>query len=135
VTNLLSQVTGLDAVRCGQIAHDESGAALFVILRAFGCTAYDGLKVLIHATSHDEDRSKTLSDFAKLFQEVSVDSMAFLMSAWRGDVNLLDLAKPEYRPIDQRQRRTGTDYKVRSPAEPAQQPAVSHESLDERRAS
>lgn len=99
VTRLLSQVTGLDEVRCGQIAHDVSGAALFVILRSFGCTAYDGLKVLIHATSHDEDRSKTLSDFAKLFQDVSVDAMTFLMSAWRGDVNLLDLAKPEYRPF------------------------------------
>ncbi len=97
VTRLLSQVTGLDEVRCGQISHDTSGAALFVVLRAFGCTAYDGLKVLIHATSHDQDRSKTLSDFAKLFQQVSTDSMAFLLSAWRGDVNLLDLAKPEYR--------------------------------------
>lgn len=102
VTNLLNQVTGLDEVRCGQISHDISGAALFVILRAFGCTAYDGLKVLIHATSHDEDRSKTLSDFAKLFQEVSVDSMTFLMSSWRGDVNLLDLTKPEYRPASTR---------------------------------
>lgn len=99
VTRLLSQVTGLDEVRCGQIAHDVSGAALFVVLRAFGCTAYDGLKVLIHATSHDEERSKVLSDFAKLFQEVSVDAMTFLLSAWRGDVNLLDLAKPEYQPL------------------------------------
>ena len=104
VTRLLSQVTGLDEVRCGQIAHDTSGAALFVILRAFGCTAYDGLKVLIHATSHDADRSKTLSEFAKLFQEVSIDAMAFLMSAWRGDVNLLDLAKPEYLPFAARNR-------------------------------
>lgn len=99
VTRLLSQVTGLDEVRCGQISHDVSGAALFVVLRAFGCTAYDGLKVLIHATSHDEDRSKILSDFAKLFQDVSVDAMIFLMSAWRGDVNLLDLVKPEYQPL------------------------------------
>ncbi|UJQ95752.1 DUF2336 domain-containing protein [Mariluticola halotolerans] len=104
VTRLLSQVTGLDEVRCGQIAHDVSGAALFVVLRAFGCTAYDGLKVLIHATSHDEDRSKTLSDFAKLFQSVDVDAMTFLMSAWRGDVNLLDLAKPEYRPASTRRQ-------------------------------
>lgn len=106
VTRLLSQVTGLDEVRCGQIAHDVSGAALFVILRSFGCTAYDGLKVLIHATSHDEDRSKTLSDFAKLFQEVDVDAMTFLMSAWRGDVNLLDLAKPEYKPFSGVGRKT-----------------------------
>lgn len=105
VTRLLSQVTGLDEVRCGQIAHDVSGAALFVVLRAFGCTAYDGLKVLIHATSHDEERSKTLSDFAKLFQEVSVDAMIFLMSAWRGDVNLLDLAKPEYLPFTEGRHR------------------------------
>jgi hypothetical protein len=104
VTRLLTQVTGLDEVRCGQIAHDVSGAALFVVLRAFGCTAYDGLKVLIHATTHDEDRSKILSDFAILFQEVSVDAMIFLMSAWRGDVNLLDLAKPEYKPFEEGRR-------------------------------
>lgn len=97
VTRLLAQVTGLDELRCGQIAHDTSGAALFVVLRAFGCTAYDGLKVLIHATSHDSDRSKALSDFAKLFQDVSSDAMAFLLSAWRDEVNLLDLTKPEYR--------------------------------------
>ena len=37
VTRLLHQITGLDEVRCGQIAHDTSGAALFVVLRAFGC--------------------------------------------------------------------------------------------------
>jgi Uncharacterised protein conserved in bacteria (DUF2336) len=101
VTRLLSQITGLDDVRCGQISHDTSGAALFVVLRAFGCTAYDGLKVLIHATSHDKDRSKALSDFARMFQDVSADAMAFLLSAWRGDVDLLDLTKPQYgRPID-----------------------------------
>ncbi len=61
VTRLLHQITGLDEVRCGQIAHDTSGAALFVVLRAFGCDAHEGLKVLIHATSHDEDRSKALA--------------------------------------------------------------------------
>src|SRR5690606_32304821 len=61
VTRLLSQVTGLDEVRCGEIAHDTSGAALFVVLRAFGCTAQEGLRVLIHATSHDEDRSPILA--------------------------------------------------------------------------
>jgi hypothetical protein len=55
--------------------------------------------VLIHATSHDEDRSKSLSTFSKLFEAVSVDATAFLMSAWRGEVNLLDLGKPEYRPF------------------------------------
>jgi hypothetical protein len=98
VTRLLHQITGLDEVRCGQIAHDISGAALFVVLRGFGCTSYDGLKVLIHATSHDADRSPALSQFAKLFESVPVDAMAYLMSSWRGDVNLLDLNKPEYRP-------------------------------------
>lgn len=106
VTRLLSQITGLDDLRCGQIAHDTSGAALFVVLRAFGCSSYDGLKVLIHATSHDGDRSAALSDFAKMFQSVSADSMAFLLSAWRGDVNLLDLAKPEYRRFSQDSLRT-----------------------------
>jgi hypothetical protein len=105
VTKLLHQITGLDEVRCGQIAHDSSGAALFVVLRAFGCNAQDGLKVLIHATSHDEDRSKALAQFSKLFETVSVDATAFLMSAWRGEVNLLDLTKPEYKPFEIERRR------------------------------
>jgi len=104
VTRLLHQITGLDEVRCGQIAHDTSGAALFVVLRAFGCSAYDGLKVLIHATSHDEDRSEALSTFSKMFEAVSVDATAYLMSAWRGEVNLLDLSKPEYRPFTETRR-------------------------------
>ncbi|MEQ1901346.1 MAG: DUF2336 domain-containing protein [Devosia sp.] len=104
VTKLLHQITGLDEVRCGQIAHDTSGAALFVVLRAFGCSAYDGLKVLIHATSHDADRSKALSTFSHLFEAVSVDATAYLMSAWRGEVNLLDLGKPEYRPFAETRR-------------------------------
>lgn len=106
VTRLLSQITGLDEVRCGQIAHDVTGASLFVILRAFGCTAYDGLKVLIHATAHDKERSKSLADFATLFGSVSEDSMAYLMSAWRGEVNLLELSKPAYQPFTQPTRRT-----------------------------
>jgi len=101
VTRLLSQITGLDEVRCGQIAHDVTGASLFVILRAFGCTAYDGLKVLIHATSHDNERSRALADFASLFASVPPESMAYLMSAWRGEVNLLELGKPEYKPFAQ----------------------------------
>jgi len=104
VTRLLHQITGLDEVRCGQIAHDSSGAALFVVLRAFGCSAYDGLKVLIHATSHDEDRSDALATFSKMFEAVSVDATAYLMSAWRGEVNLLDLGKPEYRPFAETRR-------------------------------
>jgi hypothetical protein len=106
VTKLLHQITALDEVRCGQIAHDTSGAALFVVLRAFGCNAYDGLKVLIHATSHDEERSKSLAAFSKMFELVSTDATAYLMSAWRGEVNLLELAKPEYLPFKQESRRT-----------------------------
>ncbi len=106
VTRLLAQITGLDEVRCGQIAHDITGASLFVILRAFGATAYDGLKVLIHATSHDTDRSRALADYASLFNEVSAESMAYLMSAWRGEVNLLELAKPQHQPFTQPSRRT-----------------------------
>ena len=105
VTKLLHQITGLDEVRCGQIAHDTSGAALFVVLRAFGCSAHEGLKVLIHATSHDEDRSKALAQFSSLFESVSVDATAFLMSAWRGEVNLLELTKPEYKPFEIERRR------------------------------
>lgn len=104
ITTLFHQITGLDEVRCGQIAHDVSGAALFVVLRAFGCTSYDGLKVLIHATSHDADRSQELSQFAKLFESISTDAMAYLMSSWRGDVNLLDLSKPDYRPAPAERR-------------------------------
>lgn len=106
VTRLLSQITGLDEVRCGQIAHDVTGASLFVILRAFGCSAYDGLKVLIHATSHDEERSRALADFATMFGNVTPESMAYLMSAWRGEVNLLELNKPEYKPFTETSRRT-----------------------------
>jgi hypothetical protein len=106
VTKLLHQITGLDEVRCGQIAHDASGAALFVVLRAFGCNAYDGLKVLIHATSHDEDHSQALAAFSRMFETVSVDATAFLMSAWRGEVNLLELNKPEYLPFTEESRRT-----------------------------
>ncbi|KFC71402.1 hypothetical protein FF80_00596 [Devosia sp. LC5] len=106
VTRLLSQITGLDEVRCGQIAHDVTGASLFVILRAFGCSAYDGLKVLIHATSHDSERSQALADFATLFGNVTPESMAYLMSAWRGEVNLLELNKPEYKPFSETSRRT-----------------------------
>jgi len=105
ITTLFHQITGLDEVRCGQIAHDVSGAALFVVLRAFGCTSYDGLKVLIHATSHDADRSQELSQFAKLFESIPTDAMAYLMSSWRGDVNLLDLNKPDYRPAPAESRR------------------------------
>lgn len=105
VTRLLHQITGLDEVRCGQIAHDTSGAALFVVLRAFGCDAHEGLKVLIHATSHDEDRSKALAQFSRMFETVSVDATAFLMSAWRGEVNLLDMTRPEYRPFEPERRR------------------------------
>lgn len=105
VTRLLHQITALDEVRCGQIAHDNSGAALFVVLRAFGCNAHDGLKVLIHATSHDEDRSKALAEFSSLFETVSIDATAYLMSAWRGEVNLLDLTRPEYRAFEPDRRR------------------------------
>jgi hypothetical protein len=105
VTRLLHQITGLDEVRCGQIAHDTSGAALFVVLRAFGCGAHEGLKVLIHATTHDGESSAALTGFAELFETVSVDATAFLMSAWRGEVNLLDMAKPEYKPFEDTRRR------------------------------
>ncbi|HEV7276123.1 MAG TPA: DUF2336 domain-containing protein [Devosiaceae bacterium] len=115
VTRLLHQITGLDEVRCGQIAHDTSGAALFVVLRAFGCNAYDGLKVLIHATSHDADRSQSLSQFSTLFETVDVDATAFLMSAWRGEVNLLDLNKPEYKPFAEETRRTPRVSSERDP--------------------
>ncbi|HVW93795.1 MAG TPA: DUF2336 domain-containing protein [Devosia sp.] len=104
VTKLLNQITGLDEVRCGQIAHDMSGAALFVVLRAFGCTSYDGLKVLIHATSHDADHSEALSQFARMFESVSAEAMAYLMSSWRGEVNLLDLNKPDFRPAPAERR-------------------------------
>ena len=116
VTRLLHQITGLDEVRCGQIAHDTSGAALFVVLRAFGCSAYDGLKVLIHATSQDGERSGSLSTFSKLFEAVSVDATAYLMSAWRGEVNLLDLGKPEYRPFTET-RRSAAAAAAQSPSE------------------
>jgi Uncharacterised protein conserved in bacteria (DUF2336) len=98
VTRLLTQITGLDEVRCGQIAHDTSGAALFVILRAFGCRAHDGMKVLLHATSHEVDRSRALGEYARLFSYLSSESMVFLMSIWRRDVEPQALAAAEYQP-------------------------------------
>ncbi len=119
VTRLLSQITGLDEIRCGQIAHDISGAALFVVLRAFSCTAYDGLKVLIHATSHDKERSQALSEFAKLFQDISPDAMAYLLSAWRGEVDLLDLGKPEYRRVTDYSRRSQAAARATTISDPA----------------
>jgi hypothetical protein len=115
ITRLLGQITALDEVRSGQIAHDTSGAALFVVLRAFGCDAQDGLKVLIHATAHDGERSRSLSGFAKMFETVSVDATAYLMSAWRGEVNLLDLSKPEYRPHTAESKRTPQEPYARNP--------------------
>lgn len=98
ITRLLAQVTGLDELRCGEIAHDTSGAALFVVLRSFGCTGQDGLKVLIHATSHDGDRSDALTAYSRLFETVSVSAMVYLMSVWRGDVQVNALTRPEYAP-------------------------------------
>ncbi|WP_164730668.1 DUF2336 domain-containing protein [Pelagibacterium montanilacus] len=108
ITKLLTQITGLDEIRCGEIAHDTSGAALFVVLRAFGCTAQDGLKVLIHATSHDEDRSRTLAAYAHLFEAVDTAAMVFLLSAWRGDVKVSGLARPEHTRFVEESRRTPT---------------------------
>ena len=108
VTRLLTQITGMDEVRCGQIAHDVSGAALFVVLRAFGLNSKEGLKVIIHATSREEEeRSQSLGTFARMFQNISTDAMAFLLSTWRSEVNLLDLNKPQYRPFGEETRRAG----------------------------
>lgn len=120
ITKLLHQITGLDEMRCGQIAHDTSGAALFVVLRAFGCTAHDGLKVLIHATSHDADRSQTLASFARLFETVTPSAMVYVMSAWRGDVALSELSKPEYATFVP-QGRTATDARPARRTSPVDQ--------------
>jgi len=115
VTRLLTQITGMDEVRCGQIAHDVSGAALFVILRAFGLSSQEGLKVIIHATSHEEDdRSQSLGVFARMFQNISADAMAFLLSSWREEVNLLDLNKPQYRPFAEETRRANRAKRITS---------------------
>jgi len=105
VTKLLTQITGLDEIRCGQITHDPTGASIFVLLRAFGIKADDGLKVLIHAAAQDGERSQSLADFSALFTTVSADSMAYLMSAWRGEVNLLELNKPQYQRFGGRPNR------------------------------
>ena len=70
--------------------------------------------MLIHATSHDSDRSPALSQFAKMFESVSTDAMAYLMSSWRGDVNLLDLGKPAYQPFSA-ERRPLTATRVTNP--------------------
>ncbi|WP_029042661.1 DUF2336 domain-containing protein [Cucumibacter marinus] len=106
VTRLFTQITGLDEVRCGEIAHDTTGAALFVILRAFGCDAQDGMKVLLHATSHEVNRSRIINEYARLFSSLSVRSMVFMLSVWRGDVDLNELSKPEFQPVTQTTSRT-----------------------------
>lgn len=107
VTRLLTQVTGLDELKCGEIAHDVSGAALFVVLRAFGCSAQDGLKVLIHASAHDHDNSKQLKQYAHLFQHLKPEAMVFILSLWRGDVELTALDKKvEHMPAGRQSIRT-----------------------------
>jgi hypothetical protein len=72
--------------------------------------------VLIHATSLDGERSQSLATFSKLFEGVSVDATAYLMSAWRGEVNLLDLGKPEYRPFTET-RRSAAAAAAQSPSQ------------------
>ena len=121
VSRLMHQITGLDEARCNQIAHDGSGAALFVVVRAFGCDVYDGLKVMVHAAPHDVDGSRLLGTFAKLFETVSTDAAAYLLSVWRGEVNLLELARPEYLPFQPESRRTpaATGTERRSDSESA----------------
>jgi len=135
VTKLLTQITGMDEIRCGQIAHDVSGAALFVVLRAFGLNSQEGLKVIIHATSHEEeDRSQSLGVFARMFQNISSDAMAFLLSVWRAEVNLLDLNKPQYRPFGEETKRASSARTVSN--NPAINKAVSAlERIGARRAS
>lgn len=114
VTRLLTQVTGLDEVKCGEIAHDVSGAALFVVLRAFGCNEYDGLKVLIHATAHDRNSSGALAQYTRLFKQVTPEAMVFAMSVWRGDVEITALAREansapiSHKPVAPYSKRTPT---------------------------
>lgn len=106
ITRLFGQITGLDEVRCGEIAHDTGGAALFVVLRAFGCEPADGLKVLVHATGHQPGDGRRLADYARLFDILSVDSMVYVMGIWRGEADLLTMARPEYRPVSAPSTRT-----------------------------
>jgi hypothetical protein len=42
--------------------------------------------------------------------------MGYLISAWRGQVNLLELAKPEYQPFTQASRRTPQASATHTPA-------------------
>lgn len=99
ITRLFSQITGLDEILCGEIAHDRGGSALFVVLRAFGCTSTEGLAVLVHSTAHEAHQARNLGDYAKLFDQLSSDAMVFLMSIWRGEADLLMLSRPEYQPV------------------------------------
>lgn len=96
ITQLLHQITGINAQYCAEIAHDTTGAALFVVLRAFGCSSYDGLKVLIHACTHETDRSRLLGHYARLFSEVDPQSMSFILSVWRGETDVLQLLEPQF---------------------------------------
>jgi hypothetical protein len=51
-----------------------------------------------------------------MFEAVSIDATAYLMSAWRGEVNLLDLGKPEYRPFSET-RRSAAAAAAQAPSE------------------
>lgn len=96
VTKLLQQITGLDEIKCGTIAHDVTGESLFVILRAFGCRASEGLRVLIHSRSHDAMRDNRLTQFSVLFDQISVEGMIYLLAVWRGDVDPLSYGELRY---------------------------------------
>lgn len=115
VTKLFSQITGLDEIRCGEIAHDVSGEALFVVLRAFGCRSYDGLRVLIHAMSVQEFDNRRLPAFATLFDSVPQAAAVHILSVWRGETDPTSLEAPTYRPLTQDSNRTPT-----TSAQPAQ---------------
>jgi hypothetical protein len=50
--------------------------------------------------------------------------MAYLMSAWRGEVNLLELSKPQYQPFTQRSKRTAAAENARPSSNPVVDQAI-----------
>ena len=106
IANLLNQITGLDEVRCGQIAHDTKGAALFVVLSAFGTRPAEGLRVIVRASAEEDNSAGHLGEFARLFETVTPNAAAFMLSAWRGEVDLIEMTRPEFRASDRRRAPT-----------------------------
>jgi len=76
------------------------------VLAAFGTRPSDGLRVLVRATAEEESSAGQLGEFARLFETVTPAAAAFMLSAWRGEVDLIEMTRPEYRASERRRAPT-----------------------------